>query len=258
LGITYAKTRYEGTAQELNVLLLGDIHWGAAHVDTKLMDKLFDYLNEYRSITRIVLMGDEIENANRHSIGAGVYEQDKPPQDQLDEFVSMMEPYSDITDGIITSNHVERTYKETGINVTKIMADRLRIPYLGDRAVINMTWGKRAYPFYVRHGSGGGGSIAAIERHLHKMVGQVPDAMIYAIAHFHRCYNFQDKCNRLDLYNHKLRYDPRTYICTGTALQTGGYADTAGLDLVQTGFPIVKLNGKNNGDKAIKVDWLMG
>lgn len=258
MGINYAKTRYEGSAQELQVLLMGDVHWGAAHVDTDLLDNVLDYIEENRDHLRILLMGDEIELATRHSIGSGIYEQTLIPQQQIEEFVAMMKPYSDLIDGIITSNHVDRCFKETGVNVTKLMADLLNIPYLGDRAIVNFTWGKRAYPFYIRHGSGGGGTVASVDKQLRTMVGQVPDASVYALGHFHKCYSFPDKCNRIDLYNHKLRYESRTYICSGTALKTGGYADVAGLDLVQTGYPVVKLNGKHNGDKNIKVEWIMG
>jgi hypothetical protein len=258
LGIQYAKTRYEGTASELNVIPLSDIHFGSPYVDAGLLDRLFDFINEHRDNTRILLMGDEIENANRHSVGAGVYEQSIIPQQQIDEFVELMRPYADLIDGIITSNHVERTYIQTGVNVTKLIADLLHIPYLGHRAVVNFAWNKRSYSAYIWHGSGGGSTIGSVDKRLRNMSTHVPDAEILAMGHFHRCYTFQDKCLRVDPYNHKLREETRTFICTGTLLKTGGYADVAGLDLVQTGVPIVKLSGKSAGEKSVRVEWLMG
>ena len=72
--------------------------------------------------------GDWMENATKHSIGAGVVEQVMPPQRQIDYLVEKFAPLRGRFIGGYTGNHEDRTYKETGLNPMTMIAAALDIP----------------------------------------------------------------------------------------------------------------------------------
>jgi len=74
---------------KVTVVFLGDVHWGSPHCNRKM---LFDIL-KWISITPnafVLLMGDMIEMSTKTSVGAGVYEQIRPPQEQIKETIAFL------------------------------------------------------------------------------------------------------------------------------------------------------------------------
>lgn len=70
-----------------------------------------------------------MENATKHSIGAGVVEQVMTPQKQIDYLVDKFEPLRGRFIGGYLGNHEDRTYKETGLDPMQQIATALDIPY---------------------------------------------------------------------------------------------------------------------------------
>ena len=111
-----------------------------------------------------------LESATRHSVGAGVYEQEMPCQSQHEQMVEWLRPLAEkkLIIGSHQGNHCERIYKESGVNISKALCRELDIPYLGDACWSRFRVGKESYSIYSLHGRTGsrfdGTALLAVER----------------------------------------------------------------------------------------------
>lgn len=115
---------FKGTVR---IALLFDVHYGNfAHRH----EKFLSYINWIKENDNVyaVLGGDLMENALDDGRGM-TYDQNKNPSTQFDDMVRLLAPISHKILCATTGNHEERTYKKTGIDVMKLLADRLKIPY---------------------------------------------------------------------------------------------------------------------------------
>ena len=135
----------------VKLLPIGDIHFG--HKATNV-EKFTDYINYIKKTPNAYMlgMGDYIENATRYSVGAGVYEQTIPPQEQLEAMIEFLEPIKDKIIGLHDGNHERRTYKDDGHTPTWSMCAILDVPYLGYTSKSYLRVGKNAYNIFSTHG----------------------------------------------------------------------------------------------------------
>jgi len=145
--------KYKFKTDELKLIGFGDWHYGAPNCDVNKIKKTIDYIKE--SGAQVILMGDLIENANKYSVGSGVYDQDMTPQRQLDHVCKMLEPIKGQILGNLTGNHEFRTQKDSGFNPTILISDRLGVPYCGFKTFIDIRVNKHKYIVYATHGSTG-------------------------------------------------------------------------------------------------------
>jgi len=104
--------------------------------------------------------GDWMENATKHSVGAGVVEQVMPPQAQIDYLVEKFRPLRGRFIGGYGGNHEDRTYKETGLDPMQFICAGLDMPYFPVElfAVIHATDEHRhgtSYSVYAVHSDSG-------------------------------------------------------------------------------------------------------
>jgi len=114
------------------VVFLGDAHLGSPQFDQSRFLKMIDFCLKNKFY--VFLMGDMVEMATRHSVGAGVYEQTFPGQTQYETMVEWLKPLAQqkLIIGLLNGNHESRAYKESGVNISKAMAREMEVPYLGD------------------------------------------------------------------------------------------------------------------------------
>jgi hypothetical protein len=104
-----------------------DLHVGHPnHVDTHLKQAIA-WARENNALC--LAGGDWMENATKHSIGAGVVEQIMPPQRQIDYLIELFRPLKGQFIGGFLGNHENRTYKETGLDPMQTICTALDIPY---------------------------------------------------------------------------------------------------------------------------------
>lgn len=84
------------------VIFLGDVHYGSKQCDVKRFLGYVDYC--LKNNIYVMLMGDLIESATRHSVGAGVYEQEVPCQSQHEQMVEWLRPLAEKK--LIIGSHV--------------------------------------------------------------------------------------------------------------------------------------------------------
>ena len=169
---------------KLNLMTLGDIHLGAKDCAE---DKFYEYVKwiSKQKDTKTLLMGDMINCGLRNSVGAGSYDDKNLVQDQMEEIVEALKPLKGRMVGLHTGNHEQRIFNSTGIDVSKIMAKDMGIPYLGWSVFNYVKVGDQAYDIYSTHGASG-----ATQPHT-KIRGCIKlsysfDADIYLMGHVHR------------------------------------------------------------------------
>lgn len=174
--------RLSTEADKKYLLPLGDIHWGHPNCDQENVRGYLEWAREKDAW--ILLMGDLIENSTRESVGAGVYEQTIPPDQQIDEMLDLLEPFSDLIVGSLTGNHEERTFKLTGVDPAKYIARVLRVPYLRYGAFLRCSIRRRGFTVYATHGASNAATGATKLNAVKKLV-RIADADLYLMGHMH-------------------------------------------------------------------------
>lgn len=220
------------------VMFLGDAHNGSPQFDkSRFLDNV-DYC--FKNDIYVFLMGDLIECATRHSVGAGVYEQTSIPDTQHDEMVEWLQPLADkkLIIGTHRGNHSERIYKETGFDVSKALARELKVPYLGDACWSQFSVGNQSYTIYSLHGRSNarfdGTALLAVERISASFFG---DMVVH--AHMHKCINSIVLMQRV--HNGQVVEHKKHLLVTGAYLKYDkSYAQTIGLPPSKLGSPKVR------------------
>jgi predicted phosphodiesterase len=229
----YLEYPFNKNQQEL--LGFGDWHFGARTCDVKKIKETVKKIK--KNGTAVILMGDLIENSDRFSVGAGVYDQVLTPMKQLDGVCEILEPIKGQCLVSIMGNHEFRTLKAVGYDPTRIICDRLKIPYAGFEAFVRMKVKDYNYVVYATHGSTGARFVWSRVKALEDIMRHV-DADIVLMGHTHT-----------KMY-HEIRYKgirekKKIGVLTGSFLKDDpfGYASMKNLPPIKTGLIPLKLEG---------------
>ena len=221
-----------------DVMFIGDIHAGSPQFDKERLLKNLDFCLKHN--VYVLLMGDLIEMATRHSVGAGVYEQDSIGQTQYEQMCEWLRPLADkkLILGTHNGNHEDRVYKETGINVGKAFARELGVPYLGDACWNTFKVGEQVYTIYSLHGRTGsrfdGTALLALER-----ISTSFFADMVVCGHSHKCINSIVLMQKV--VNHRVVEHKKHLLIAGSYVKyDGGYGQTLGLPISKLGSPKVR------------------
>ena len=160
------------------LVLFGCAHSGSKHAKMEWLKQYVSLLKDKE--TYGLCLGDNFENAIPGRGEGLTWDQDKTPQEQLDEIVELYQPYKHKFIGACGSNHSERTWKEVGIDLDAELFKRLGIPtvYKGPEGVVVFQGKKIAFS----HGQGYGTNEWADAR---KIYAVYPQADIVAVSHRH-------------------------------------------------------------------------
>ncbi len=160
---------------ELELVPISDAHYGNPLFSKKHFLRTVDYVKE-KPNRRAVLNGDLCESSLRTSRG-DIYKQVGTPQDQWHWMMEHLESIKDKILGADSGNHEDRVYNETGIDITKEIAERLNIPYRNEGMLLKISFGDKnnrtegrpyTYWIYMTHGYGGarttGAKVVKVER----------------------------------------------------------------------------------------------
>lgn len=239
--------------KEYNIHLFNDWHLGSHAVNEALMLKCLDHINFNRGNSRILLNGDLFHNITKHSKGE-LTDQKLTPQQQLNLGVEIFKPYADIIDGITIGNHDWRS-EESGLDIMEEFCHRVGIAdqYLQYRGIVGYSVNKNFYSIELYHGSGGGGTLAAVENHLKKT--KKSDSDVYAVGHFHKEFVKPLKQYVIDPYNTTVKERKRFLICGNTIVDTENYAKKFAYDESFPSQAVIKLSGQHN-KKNLEVEWI--
>lgn len=227
------------------VLLFGDLHLGADNCMIEKAKENLDYC--FKNGIYVYTMGDLIESSNRYSVGSAVYHQ-MNPQEQIEKIVELLEPLAKagLLLNIMSGNHELRVDKEAGVDVSKMIAKMLNVPYTGDSCWNLFRVGNQNYTMYALHGASGSRfsytKLKAVIDILHSF-----EANIVAMGHVHELMIDWAIKQYVDLRSKTVKEKKILAVLTGHYLSySNSYASSKGMPISKTGSPKLELGGKEH------------
>ncbi len=234
-------TRDLGDSNEINIIPLSDVHIGEEGFNEKILD---DVINRalIEDTTYVILIGDLINNATKNS-KSDVYHDAMTPHQQVNYIVDKLTPIKHKILGSVSGNHEDRTSRDSGIDLSEVIAKFLDIPYDSAAIVYQLKYGtsgsgKYNHVVYTTHGFGGGGTKGAKANKLQNL-GNMCIADLYIMGHYHDVITFSDSIYVPDTRHDRIVLKRRQYLITGSCVEYGGYAEKMLLRPGRTGYPLV-------------------
>lgn len=218
-----------------------------------------------------ILNGDLCESTIKTSKG-DIFQQVGTPQDQRDQMIEWLYPIRKKILGMVTGNHENRIYKETGIDICKDIARELEIPYRPEGLLIKISFGSGneghpgkpyTYFIYFTHGYGGARTKSAKAVKVERTATWI-HANCYIMSHDHVVNVAPDVYLLPDPRTHKEELWGREFdvgrvmafrkmlVKSNAYLKWGGYAEMGGFPPSDLETPLIKFKG--TGKPKIKVE----
>lgn len=244
--------------ESLEIIPLADLHLGDKNCDLAKIKSKIDYIKNNENVY-CILNGDIMNNSTKTSIG-DIYNEELKPMDQLKLATELFEPIKDKILGVTSGNHEFRTWKQDGIDLTRLFCNQLDISdkYSEASLLIFLRFGKESrnhkqtadltkvrpisYILFVNHGSGGGRKEGAKAIRLADMAGIV-DADIYIHSHTHLPMVMKQSFYRTEQRSSSVILVPKLFVNTSAFLNYGGYGDAQEFKPANTDTPHIYLSG---------------
>jgi len=208
--------------KNFSIVPLFDVHYGSnGHREGKFA-KYIQWIIDTPGLY-VILGGDLMDNALDDGRGMS-YDQYIPPQSQLDDMTEILAPIAHRVLTMFPGNHEWRTYNKTGIDISKILADRLDIPYHTGPVLLSILAGDHKYTIDARHGfsrpATKGGQLNNAMKPMKWM-----DADFFLSGHTHEALVSEDTVIRENAAEGSLTFRPRWTVITQSFL---GWLETYG------------------------------
>jgi len=239
-------TIYEKKYNKIKIIPFGDLHYGATECNMHRAKETINWIKDEPN-TRVILMGDLLNSATKTSVGAGPFEENVSGQKQYDDIVKFLYPIKNKIYGSLIGNHEYRIFKETGYNVTKILAKELNHKYYGFGCFLRLRILDQNYIIYATHGSSGATlPYTKIKRALD--LGSFIDADIYLYAHVHSLQIHTQQYKKINLKKGIVTNFKKYFILTGHYLNyEDSYAEMKNIKPEKQGSPTITLTGGKLG-----------
>lgn len=136
------------------LIFFGDLHYGSPSCAIKEAREMLDWALKTKCY--VLLMGDMIEMNLKSSKHKGIYNQ-LSPEDQIDDVVELLQPIvnAGLVIGYHEGNHEERVSNSAGLDISRIIANRLGVKYVNYAGWHLLKVGKQNYKLYATHGASG-------------------------------------------------------------------------------------------------------
>ncbi len=238
----------------VDVMYFSDQHIGSIYCDFDLLQKQRDRcLKEH---IYVKLGGDLIEGSTRFSIGAGLYEQNLQPHEQLFALIEFLKPLAerDLIISICMGNHEERFKKTVGIDITSILSYVLDISYLGYGGLNYLRIGKQNYISYLEHGNGSSKVLSSKMKKVMDASKNIEEFDVFGWGHTHDLFSWQEYRQR---YNKRLKMIEvirKIYLlCGGYLKYDFSYANASSLPPSKNGSPILRFYGDQHEIELVEI-----
>ena len=236
----------------ISILNLGDIHFGNSAFYRPLLDKAVAYILNNADCYWLST-GDILEMALKDSLSFAYG--GMAPSQEYAQVIEILKPIADKCLGLVESNHHNRMNRATSFSVDKMLADELKIPFLGPINVIKVTCGAAAYYIAMLHGSGGGKMRGGKVNNTQNLVNIIGGCDVYLNGHTHTYNHFPDLIYYVDKKRGSLIGMESQFVTTGHCLK---YMDSYAAGKwfpTPMGFAEITLgaavNGTNNNGKSV-------
>ena len=238
------------TAKEIQLVGFGDLHYGDKSCNINRARETIEWIKEHEN-ARVILMGDMLNCATKTSVGAAVFDEDVHGQSQLEFMTELLEPIKDKIYASVTGNHEFRIFKDSGYDVTKLLAKDLGHKYLGYSGFLKLKVGKNNYTIYATHGSSGATlPYTKIKKLLD--ISSFIDADVYLMGHVHSLQTHTQEVKRVDKRARTIVIDKKYYVLTGHYLNyNDSYAEMKNMRPEKQGSPTIEFGGVKRGIRVI-------
>jgi hypothetical protein len=227
-----------------------DLHIGARNHDADLLKR---HLAWFESTPNVLgwLGGDQIENASKLSVGAGVYEQDYDPDNQM---VQTMQQFASIRHKLLFAlpgNHEDRT-NIMGVDLAWWMSAMLEMPYFPDFCFCTLKWRGNNFRIAAHHGSGGAATAGAQRMAARKPISWAKPFDLYWSGHLHQALVdvlFQSEFNQIT--GEMIERDALIIISPSYLKYFGGYGAKKQYSPGTRGIAVVELREDGRMDSII-------
>lgn len=201
--------------------------------------------------------GDLINNATKASV-SDCYAETMTPQEQIETLCELLEPIKDKILMITRGNHEQRTQRESGIDLSAVIANMLGCihKYSQNGGVLFVKFGhqssghkdyygkvrRQTYSMYVTHGAGGGRKEGAKAIRLADMAAIV-DTDIYIHSHTHLPMVMKQAFFRIDRQKSRVDSVEKLFVNSSSKLSYGGYGQAKEFKPNSTASPVIVLHG---------------
>ena len=221
--------------KQIELVCISDSHIGDPYADEQKLMEQIRYVENTPNCFCII-NGDVMNNATKSS-RSDSYTEVLSPIEQMVKAATLLRPVADKCLAFTQGNHERRTARESGVDLSRIIARELGIEdkYSEGMAYIFLRFGEQnshrerrkvPYTILVTHGTGGGRTVGAKANRLAELVS-IADADIYLYGHTHQPMVFKEGFMRVDWRNNRLSNVDRLFVNSGAFLDWGGYAEQA-------------------------------
>lgn len=244
--------------KSLDIYPCGDWHIGDRACDLQFIHKIIDTIRDNEN-AYCILNGDLLNNATKTSVSDS-YAEKISPMEQLNLILTLLTPIKDKILSIEDGNHERRTYRQDGIDLSRIVARELGVEdrYSQEGNLIFLRFGEfpnghkesngsgrlrqPCYTIYATHGSGGGRKEGSKVVRLAD-VASIVDADIYIHGHSHLPLIMKESFFRTDIQNSSVRMVTKLFVNTAAALDYAGYAESGEYKPNSKDSPVIHLSG---------------
>jgi hypothetical protein len=168
----------------IKIVLLGDVHWGAEECHEEQFIKTLEFIQDNKD-TYCILTGDLCEMAGIGQGGSQLLQQKKTPTQQIKEMEDMLRSLAQKGKilGYLRDNHIQRTERETMLDMNDILSNHLKVPYWDVGGIVKITVQGKLYKIAIQHGDD---ACKNEFLKLDEMMFIYPDCDIYVLAHNHK------------------------------------------------------------------------
>lgn len=250
---------------DIRIKVIADIHYGSPKCRVSELKKQIDLIRKDPNCY-VILAGDLVDNGTKNSVNP--YGDTMSPMEQMRQIITLLEPIKNRIIGMCGGNHEERSYKESGTDLTWFIANQFGLTDIYDpvglclfiRCGKDITGAPHkggnchdksfVYSLYFTHGTGGGSTVGGKANALHKR-GNVICADIICMGHTHQPMTWKEDMYVANNNGKKLNRVETTYVMTGSFLDYEEYAHKLGLPPSNTSIPTITLNGTS--EKRVEV-----
>ena len=221
--------------KELRIIPISDVHIGDKLTNYKLLKEVLETIKDTPNVYTI-LNGDLCNTALKNS-KSDVYSDELTPMEQVLRLIELLEPIKDKILVIGTGNHEDRIFKDTNIDVIRLVARELGIEdrYADSWWYLFLRFGEKesgrkapmCYQITGYHGSGGGRKTGGKANRLEEM-SQTVIADLYIMGHTHKPLSTKGSIYLPDYANNSLNKKQMYYLMTNSFLDYGGYGEKLG------------------------------
>jgi len=225
---------------DIMLIGLGDVHYGSLDCNYEKVKETVNWIKR-KPNARVILMGDLLDVGLKDSIGGGSFDNDSTPSAQIENMIELLMPIREKIWCMLTGNHEERIRQRTSIDISRLIANALDIPYCGTTTFIKVFFGGHNYTIFATHGSSGAttpvGKINTVVKY-----GSYIDADLFMMGHVHDLMHHVTDYFRISNKDKMIIKGKRHYVITGHFLKYGGYAEAKGYIPGKTGVAKILLS----------------